>query len=86
MKAFSGTFLKKDGSERFMQFCKLADISRVFPGFLEARIGINGSERKVTPGMELVFELDSDNFRFFNYTTQIGELEEIEIPDDVFYA
>lgn len=84
MKAFTGTFIKKDGTERLMHFCKLPDIAELFPGFLEARIGNNINERKVAPGMELVFDLDSDNFRYYNYSKSIGELVETEIPDDVF--
>ncbi len=85
MKAFTCTFIKKDNSERKINFCKLSDISKVFPGFLEARIGNSGIEKNVADGMELVYELDVDNFRYVNYNTIIGEIKEIEIPDDIFY-
>lgn len=85
MKAFSGTFIKKDGSERKMNFVKLSDIAKTFPEFLDARIS-TGADKKVAEGMELVFDLDSDNFRYFNHNAAIGELMEREIPDDIFAA
>ncbi len=83
MKAFTGTFIKKDGSERLMNFVKLSDIASVFPGFLDARIS-TGSDKKVADGMELVFDLDSDNFRYFNHNAVVGNLMEREISDEIF--
>ena len=32
-------------------------------------------------GMELVWDLDQADFRVFNYSSQVGELKEVEMSD-----
>ena len=51
MKAYKGTFKKKNGESRQMTFAKLADLPEQF---LETRVIGAGSEQNYPEGMELV--------------------------------
>ena len=79
IKAHKGTFKKKDGSVRDMTFAKLSDLPAAF---LESRVQGTGNERKYPEGMELVFDLEVNNFRVFNHSTSIKDLEEIVVEFD----
>ena len=80
MKAYIGKFIKKNGSERVMTFCRLEDVPS---DFLESTIKGNRANSNLSDGMELVWSLEDDAFRTFNHYTMIGELLEIEV-DDLF--
>jgi len=74
MKTYSGTFLKKNGEERTMLFAYLEDLPS---DYLANRI-IGGSNEKTYPeGMKLVWDLEADNFRVFNFNKVIGKINEI---------
>ena len=81
MKAFKGTFKKRNGKIREMLFAHLRDLPDTF---LEEKIIGSGSEKNYPNGMELVYDLEEDGFRIFNYSTQIGSLEQVKI-DESFY-
>jgi hypothetical protein len=73
---YEGVFRKTDGSWRKMQFVHLKDLP---PGFLAGLL--NYSEQKAKPvrkpGMELVYDIEADDFRTFNHKTAIGELKSV---------
>lgn len=74
MRAYTGTFKKKDGSSRTMRFAKLGDLP---PGFLTSKL-LNRQTHNLAAGSELVWDLDNNDFRVFNYLTLIGTLAEFE--------
>jgi hypothetical protein len=66
MKAYKGCFTKKNGEHRVMMFSRIKDLPN---GFVASKIVGAGSERKYPDGMELVWDLEEDDFRIFNYNT-----------------
>ena len=63
---YTGTFMNKTGFQRKMRFVKVSDFpSSVTSGF---------KSRNLQPGYETVWDLDMNQFRTFNYNTQIGTL------------
>jgi len=76
MKAYNGTFTKKNGEARTMRFVRLPDIPETF---ITSQIKGTGSKSKLTEGMELVWDLDTSAFRMFNWKTVDGEIAEIEV-------
>ena len=81
MKAYKGTFKKKNGESRQMTFAKLADLPEQF---LETRIIGAGSEQKYPEGMELVWDLEADNFRIFNWKSVDDSPKEFDIDETLF--
>lgn len=78
MKAFKGTFKKKNGEIREMLFAHLRDLP---DSFLDEKIIGSGSEKSYPEGMQLVWDLDEDGFRIFNWKTQVGTLEQVKIDE-----
>ena len=78
MKAYNGTFTKKNGDERSMRFIRITDIPEKF-----IAMQIKGTGRKPTlaEGMELVWDLDTNAFRMFNWKTVEGNVTEIEVDN-----
>jgi hypothetical protein len=81
MKAYKGTFKKKNGESRDMTFARLADLPEQF---LETRIIGAGSEQQYPEGMELVWDLEADNFRIFNWNTVEDVPTELSIDEGLF--
>jgi hypothetical protein len=81
MKAYKGTFKKKNGESRQMTFAKLADLPEQF---LETRIIGAGSEQNYPEGMELVWDLEADNFRIFNWKSVDDTPKEFDIDETLF--
>ena len=81
MKAYKGTFKKKNGESRQMTFARLADLPEQF---LETRIIGAGSEQKYPEGMELVWDLEADNFRIFNWKSADDNPKEFDIDETLF--
>ena len=81
MKAYKGTFKKKNGESRQMTFAKLADLPEQF---LETRVIGAGSEQKYPEGMELVWDLEADNFRIFNWKSVDDTPKEFDIDETLF--
>ncbi len=63
---YTGTFTNKTGFQRKMRFVKVSD----FPSSVTS----NFKTRNLQPGYETVWDLDLNQFRTFNYNTQIGTL------------
>ena len=80
MKAFKGTFKKKDGQLRQMMFARIEDLPSQF---VASKIKGAGNEQKYPKGLELVWDLEADNFRIFNYNTK-EDLKELEIEESLF--
>ena len=74
MKIYTGTFKKKDGTSRLMNFAKLKDLP---PEFLSGKMSGKG-KNYAPPGSEVVWDLDLKEFRIFNWETVIGEVVESE--------
>lgn len=72
-------FKKKNDDLRHMTFVKLDDVPETF---LSTKIKEGTKERTMPKGMELVWDLDAADFRVFNYSSQVGDLREIEMTDD----
>lgn len=81
MKAYKGTFKKKNGESRQMTFAKLADLPEEF---LETRVIGAGSEQNYPEGMELVWDLEADNFRIFNWKSADDSPREFDIDETLF--
>ena len=81
MKAYKGTFKKKNGDARQMTFARLVDLPEQF---LETRIIGAGSEQNYPEGMELVWDLEADNFRIFNWKSADDNPKEFDIDETLF--
>lgn len=81
MKAYRGSFIKKDGTIRKMYFAKLEDIPN---SFLEKNILGTSTTRKLPKGMETVWDLEEDAFRTFNWAAVLDHPQEINLKDDWF--
>jgi hypothetical protein len=77
-KIYAGMFRKKNNDLRHMTFVKLDDVPDTF---LESKIKDTAKDRSMPSGMELVWDLDQADFRVFNYSSQVGELKEVEMSD-----
>lgn len=84
MKAYKGQFKKRDGSVREMTFSRISDITDNNPNFIAAKIVGSGTPRKYTDGQELVWDLEVDDFRIFNWSKTVSPVEEISVDDDIF--
>jgi hypothetical protein len=74
MKAYKGTFIKKSGERRLMRFLKLADLPSAM---LEGKV--KGKQtHSLTDGSELVWDIDSQDFRIFNHNNMVDKLEEFD--------
>lgn len=69
MIGYQGTFVKSNGEQRTMNFIKLQDLPQ---GFLAAMTK-GGSQRNLAEGQELVWDVDANAFRIYNWNTAIGE-------------
>ena len=79
MNTYIGTFIKANGKSRTMKFAKLVDLpddflkDRVKGGDLsEARV--KAKQKMQDEGMETVWDLESNNFRVFNWNTVVDEV------------
>jgi len=72
---YSGTFSKKDGTSRTMNFLRIAEL----PDEVKNKIGLSASTtptRQVylQPGFEIVYDLDEKDFRTFNWNAVRGQV------------
>jgi hypothetical protein len=81
MKAYSASFRKKNGEIRKMLF---ADVNELPDTFLNEKIIGSGSEKNYPDGMQLVWDLEADSFRVFNWNTIEGEVRELEFNESHF--
>ena len=73
MRAFKGTCVNKDGKTRHMNFVKLRDLPEAF---LKSKLTNGLKKRELTNGVEVVWDLDKESFRIFNYNTVVGSMTE----------
>ena len=79
MKAYTGTFIKKSGEVRTMTFAKVNELPKE-PIIVLLPEGKGGQKVKKLPeGMELVWDIENNYYRMFNFKTVVGKLEEFEI-------
>tara|TARA_R100000008_G_C3530109_1_gene138791 strand:- start:254 stop:514 length:261 start_codon:yes stop_codon:yes gene_type:complete len=79
MKQYKGTFLKKNGETREMRFLRLSDLPKEF---LDSKLkGGSNKKSKLSEGSELVWDIDSNGFRVFNWNSVQGNIEENEIEE-----
>ena len=63
------TFLKKNGEEREMHFIKLDDLPEKF---LQEQLKGSDKKRNLEEGLEVVWDLEKNGFRVFNWNTDMG--------------
>tara|TARA_Y100000589_G_C26874793_1_gene515442 strand:- start:321 stop:569 length:249 start_codon:yes stop_codon:yes gene_type:complete len=78
MRAYQGTFKKKNGESRQMRFVKLTDIPE---SIMSSVIKGTGRTTNLAEGMELVWDLDTHGFRMFNWKTVLDDVAEIEVEN-----
>jgi len=83
MKIYKGRFKKKDGTEREMTFAKIQDIVQINEDFIASKIIGSGTDRSYKPGQELVWDLEVDDFRIFNWN-KVLTIKESSVSDDMF--
>lgn len=81
MKAYKGTFKKKNGESRDMVFARLLDLPQKF---LDEKVQGAGSEQQYPEGMELVWDLEADNFRVFNWKSAETHPKEFDVDEGIF--
>tara|TARA_S200002703_G_C3794550_1_gene245293 strand:- start:496 stop:756 length:261 start_codon:yes stop_codon:yes gene_type:complete len=81
MKAYKGTFKKKNGESRDMVFARLYDLPQKF---LDEQVQGAGSEQQYPEGMELVWDLEADNFRVFNWKSAENDPKEFDVDEGLF--
>jgi hypothetical protein len=81
MKAYKGSFRKKNGEIRNMLFARIDDLP---DSFIERKIVGSGSEKNYPSGMELVWDLEADAFRIFNHNAAQEPLKEVSIEEHYF--
>ena len=78
MKAYNGTFTKKNGDARTMSFVRITYIPEQF---ITSQIKGTGRKSTLAEGMELVWDLDTNAFLMFNWKTVEGNVTEIEVDN-----
>ena len=68
--SYTATFVKSNGDNRQMNFVRLNDLPETF---LSGKIKGNGAQRTLNEGQEVVWDLDNNGFRVFNWKTIVGE-------------
>lgn len=81
MKAYKGSFKKKNGEIRNMLFARIDELP---DSFLDEKIAGTGASKTYPDGMELVWDMEEDNFRVFNWSTVEGSVEEMNIDQSYF--
>jgi len=70
--AYTGTFTKKDGSNRTMTFIRGRDI----PSSVKRT---SNASRTLSEGYEIVYDVNANGFRMFNWRSTIGEVSKRSI-------
>jgi len=74
MRAYVGTFKKKNGDFRLMKFARLKDLPEEF---LKKKVK-GGKKKNLSEGKEVVWDLDEKGFRIFDWSTVQGDISQIE--------
>ena len=67
----TATFTKQNGEKRTMSFVRLTDLPKEF---LSEMIKDTSKAKSIKQGNEVVWDLDRNNFRIFNWNTVEGEV------------
>ena len=78
--AYTATFTKANGENREMNFIRLNDLPE---SFLSGKIKGTGNERTLNEGQEVVWDLDNNGFRVFNWKTIVGEATTNNVTLDI---
>tara|TARA_R100001082_G_scaffold89556_1_gene56027 strand:- start:191 stop:454 length:264 start_codon:yes stop_codon:yes gene_type:complete len=70
MNIYTGTFIKTNGDVRTMRFVRVPDLPKTF---LAGKIKNTGKSSTLKEGKELVWDLDKNNFRIFDWGSAVGE-------------
>tara|TARA_B100000676_G_C17900573_1_gene744308 strand:+ start:689 stop:976 length:288 start_codon:yes stop_codon:yes gene_type:complete len=81
MKLYTGTFVKKNGDERTMNFVRLNELPEAF---LNSKLTGTGTKRDLGEGRELVWDVDTNAFRVFNWNTTVNEPTSVEKENSDF--
>lgn len=81
MKAYKGSFKKQNGQIREMLFAKIEDLPDTF---IEQKVVGSGAAKQYPADMELVWDLEADNFRVFNWGSLQAPVKELQIDKDYF--
>jgi len=81
MKVYTGTFVKKNGDERTMNFVRLNELPEAF---LNSKLTGTGNKRNLGEGRELVWDVDTSDFRVFNWNTTVGDPTTVEKENSDF--
>lgn len=76
VKSYSATYVKKSGEKRKMNFIRLNDLPE---SFLSDRVKRDSKPRNLGEGREVVFDVENDGFRVFNWNTVVGEPETSQV-------
>lgn len=76
MKAYKGSFIKKNGEIREMLFAHVEDLPE---SLLQERITGTGVDKKYPKGMKLVWDIEADDFRVFNYSAVLEQPKEMDL-------
>ena len=81
MKMYVGTFTKKNGDERTMRFVRMQDLPEQF---LNTKISGTGTDRKLAEGLELVWDVEHNGFRVFNWKTASEPLTSMDVEESEY--
>ena len=81
IQAYEGTFIKRDGEERTMKFVKIKDLPKEF---VEKKIKGTGPPLKLNESYEVVWAVDANGFRIFNWDTTVGEVKQTSVKKSIF--
>jgi len=78
--SYSGTFRKKDGSDRQMRFVRMAELTEQQKSNIGLIPGASANRQiYLQPGFEIVYDLDAKEFRTFNWNATVGEVQKQQI-------
>ena len=72
---YTGTFTKKDGSQRTMSFIKVQDL----PSSMVSNTNNESGGTNASSTTQVVYDTQARGFRSFNYGTQVGQLTERQV-------
>jgi len=67
---YTGTFTKQDGTQRTMRFVRSQDL----PQSVFTETQRQNTNRNLKEGYEIVFDIERNGFRAFNWNTTQGEV------------
>lgn len=76
MKSYKASFKKKSGELREMHFAKISDLPKEF---IDAKIKGGSKQHDLGEGREIVWDLEFNGFRVFNWKTVEGAVKEEEV-------